>query len=81
MTDEIIIFKDCYVNFEDYMKIKQKMYEEDGEVLTREKEYLEKARFKLIDKDQSGTITWSEFVEFEAADLLSRKNKVINVAF
>lgn len=52
------------------------MYEEDGEVLTKEKELLEKSRFKLIDKDLSGTITWSEFVEFEAADLLSKKNKV-----
>lgn len=75
----ILIFffnKDCYVNYDDYMKIKRKMYEEDGEVLTKEKELLEKSRFKLIDKDLSGTITWSEFVEFEAADLLSKKNKV-----
>jgi Ca2+-binding EF-hand superfamily protein len=52
------------------------MYDEDGETLTKEKEIVEKSRFKLMDKDKSGTITWSEFVEFEAADLLSRKNKV-----
>lgn len=63
------------------MKIKRKMYEEDGEVLTRERETLEKARFKLIDKDRSGTITWSEFVEFEAADLLSKKNKVPKIFY
>lgn len=54
------------------------MYEEDGEVLTKDRELFEKARFRLIDKDKSGTITWSEFVEFEAADLLSKKNKVFN---
>lgn len=64
------------MNIDDYMNIKRKMYDEDGETLTKEKEIVEKSRFKLMDKDKSGTITWSEFVEFEAADLLSRKNKV-----
>lgn len=52
------------------------MYQEDGEVFNKEKEVMERARFSLIDKDGSGTITWNEFVEFEAADLLSKKNKV-----
>lgn len=38
------------------------MYEDEGEELSQEKEKAEKARFNLIDKDLSGTITWSEFV-------------------
>jgi Ca2+-binding EF-hand superfamily protein len=77
MLPFILPLLDCYVNFEDYMNIKKKIYEQDGEILTEEKRQLEENRFYLIDKDKSGTITWSEFVEFEAANLLARKNKVL----
>lgn len=62
------------------MNIKRQMYEEDeGEIMSEEREKMEEIRFKLIDKDRSGTITWTEFVEFEAADLLAKKNKVCNI--
>lgn len=58
------------------MSIKQKLYEQDGELMTEQRRLVEEQRFNLIDKDNSGTITWSEFVEFEAANLLAKKNKV-----
>lgn len=58
------------------MKIKRKIAEEDGGMLTPENEAEEKRRFALMDLDKTGTITWNEFVDFETASLLSRKNKV-----
>lgn len=67
---------DCFVNLEDYLKIKRKIAEEDGGMLTPENEIEEKRRFNLMDLDKTGTITWNEFVDFETASLLSRKNKV-----
>jgi hypothetical protein len=36
----------------------------------------EKIKFKLIDVDSNGYITWSEYLEFETAEILSKMNKV-----
>ena len=57
--------------------MKRKLYEEDGDTkMTSELELEEFRRFKLIDISNSGAITWNDFVEFETADLLAKKNKV-----
>jgi len=34
-------------------------------------------KFNLIDSDKSCAITWNEYVEFETASILSKRNKVI----
>ena len=52
------------------------MRQEKGEKMSEEDIKNEERRFRLIDMDDSGTITWNEFVDFETADLLSKKNKV-----
>lgn len=52
------------------------MCEDDGGLMTNENEMEEKKRFQLMDLDNTGSITWNEFVDFETASLLSRKNKV-----
>jgi hypothetical protein len=44
--------------------------------MTTENELEEKRRFHLMDLENSGSITWNEFVNFETANLLSKKNKV-----
>ena len=53
------------------------MKQQKGEKMTEEEIKNEERRFRLIDMDDSGTITWNEFIDFETADLLARKNKVI----
>lgn len=52
------------------------MCEDDGGLMTNENEIEEKKRFSLMDLDNTGSITWNEFVDFETANLLSKKNKV-----
>ena len=52
------------------------MAEDDGGLMTTENETEEKKRFNLMDLDKTGSITWNEFVDFETANLLSKKNKV-----
>ncbi|CAF0733223.1 unnamed protein product [Brachionus calyciflorus] len=76
LFDELDFKKNCYVTFGDYMNVKQKLYEKDGEVMSVDKYQEEERRFRLIDKDSSGSITWNEFCEFEAANLLAKKNKI-----
>lgn len=62
---------------DDYLDVKREILEEDGEnKMTSEIELEEYRRFKLIDSNNSGAITWNEYVEFETADLLAKKNKV-----
>jgi hypothetical protein len=61
---------------EDYLRVKRKIAEEDGGMLTAENEKEEIRRFHLMDLDNTGTITWNEYVDFETASLLSKKNKV-----
>ncbi len=34
--------------------------------------------FKLMDNDNTGFITWTEYLDFEVANLLTKKNKVIS---
>lgn len=35
--------------------------------------------FKLMDNDNTGFITWTEYLDFEVANLLTKKNKVISI--
>ena len=68
--------KDSYVRLSDYIAAKRKLYEENLEEMTPELKEKEINRFRLIDLNNHGIITWNEFIEFEAADLLAKKNKV-----
>ena len=73
--DQLDFKKNCFVKLEDYLKVKRKICEDDGGLMTPETELEEKRRFNLMDLDKSGSITWNEFVDFETANLLSKKNK------
>jgi hypothetical protein len=67
------------VTFIDYMKVKKELFRNDhGRLWSPDEELEEKRRFHLIDTDNSGTVAWSEFINYEAAQLLIRKNKVNN---
>lgn len=74
--DQLDFRKNCFVKLDDYLRIKRKMCEDDGGLMTNENEIEEKKRFSLMDLDNTGSITWNEFVDFETANLLSKKNKV-----
>lgn len=74
--DQLDFRKNCFVKLDDYIRIKKKMAEDDGGLMTTENEIEEKRRFHLMDLNNTGSITWNEFVDFETAHLLSRKNKV-----
>lgn len=74
--DQLDFRKNCFVKLDDYLRVKKKMAEDDGGLMTHENETEEKKRFNLMDLDKTGSITWNEFVDFETANLLSKKNKV-----
>lgn len=57
------------------MKVKKKIYEENGDEMTPERQLEELRRFKLMDLENTGSITWNDFVDFETANLLSKKIK------
>ena len=44
--------------------------------MTEEQQAHERTRFHLMDLENNGYITWNEFLDFEASELLSKKNKV-----
>lgn len=58
------------------MSIKRKLFEQKGYVDVEERLAEEERIFKLIDSDDTGFVTWNEYCEFEAASLLTKKNKV-----
>lgn len=69
------------MTFDDFIKVKKRLLEEDGDVMTSEKYFQEETKFRLMDKDSSGSITWNDFFQYETANLIARKNKVILVFF
>ena len=58
------------------MQAKRKLYKKNFEEMTPEREKEEEKRFKLIDLENNGIITWNDFIEFEASNLIAKKNKV-----
>ena len=78
LSDQKHFLSDCYVKFEDYIEVKRKLYEEEiDSKMPPEIELEEYRKFNLIDSDKSCAITWNEYVEFETANILSKRNKVI----
>jgi hypothetical protein len=53
------------------------LYEKNFEEMTDEQEKEEEKRFRLTDINKNGIITWNEFIDFEASNLIAKKNKVI----
>ena len=70
-------FIDCNVNLEDYIRITEEMVIENGDLFDEERKIEEINRFKLIDSNNRGHFTWSEYLEFKTGELLSKRNKVI----
>jgi len=68
---------DCYVKFDDYIDVKRQIYQEKNEIITDELLAEEKIKFKLMDVHSQGHISWSEYLVFETAEILSKKNKVL----
>jgi hypothetical protein len=58
------------------MHAKRILYAENFEEMTEEIDLEEERRFRLIDYNNLGFITWNAFIEFEAANLISKRNKV-----
>ena len=67
---------DCTVNLEDYIRITEEMFIENGDLFDEEKKLEEINRFKLIDSYSRGYFTWSEYLDFKTGELLCKKNKV-----
>lgn len=67
----------CYVTFDDFIKVKKKALEDNGDVMTEDNYLQEEIKFRFMDKDSSGSITWNQFLQYETASLIARKNKVI----
>lgn len=65
------------------MRAKKKLYEQNFDEMTPELEQEEERKFRLMDSENHGFITWSDFIEFEAADILAKRNKVslLNIWF
>ena len=70
------IFKECIVRCNQYINVKKEILEQYGQDMTPQEEDQERRRFILMDTDHSGSITWNEFINYEAPSLLSIKNKV-----
>ena len=64
------------MKYDDYITVKKQLYEEKNEKITEQILAEEKIKFKLIDVDSNGYITWNEYLEFETAEILSKMNKV-----
>ena len=56
--------------------MKKTLYEEYGQKMSSKEEEAERKRFVLMDTDHSGSITWNEFINYEAPSLLPFKNKL-----
>ena len=64
------------MKYDDYITVKKQLYEEKNEKITEQILAEDKIKFKLIDVDSNGYITWNEYLEFETAEILSNMNKV-----
>ncbi len=58
--------------------MKKRTAQKNGDTMSAERLRDEERRFRLIDVNNSGSISWNEFVDFESAEILSKKNKVTN---
>ncbi len=72
----ILNLQDCLVKCNEYIRLKKKICEGYGEPMSLLEEDTERRHFLLMDTDHSGSITWNEFINYEAPSLLSKKNKV-----
>lgn len=60
------------------MEYRKRCYaDEDGGTLPKESLQEDLARFHRIDKDNTGSITWWEFINFESIRILKKRSKVI----
>lgn len=64
------------MKFDDYICVKRKLLEANGDEMTDEKYLDEEKKFRHMDTENSGSITWNEFLKYESASLIARKNKV-----
>lgn len=59
------------------MEYRKRCYaDEDGGTLPKESLQEDLARFHRIDKDNTGSITWWEFINFESIRILKKRSKV-----
>lgn len=64
------------VKCDDYVEIKKKLREKYGEPMTFEDIEQERLNFQYMDTFNSGSITWTQFLSFEAPSLIAKMNKV-----
>lgn len=78
--DRYEVAQDSSIGLEDFMEYRKRCYaDEDGGTLPKESLQEDLARFHRIDKDNTGSITWWEFINFESIRILKKRSKNSNV--
>ncbi|CAH1238759.1 PHF24 [Branchiostoma lanceolatum] len=81
MQDLIDAFERCDINkdsslsLDEYLNYRQKAMEDFDIRLSEEELDRERAKFKVMDVNQTGTLDWWEFLNFEAVRKLGRRSK------
>ncbi|KAK3599879.1 hypothetical protein CHS0354_022450 [Potamilus streckersoni] len=70
------INKDKAVTFDEYLKFKYRIADEEGEELYPEDEHVFRMIFRHMDLDGDGTLDGWEFINHEAKMILAKREKV-----
>ena len=80
MDNSIYYLEAGYVTYDEYMSATNKLFREDtGYAMSDEQMMHEKATYHMMDYRNAGFITWNEFCDYEVANLLTKKNKVLDL--
>ncbi|RDD39741.1 PHD finger protein 24 [Trichoplax sp. H2] len=72
---QLDIDQDSTVTLEEYMKATKAQYEKEREKWTEVEEKYHQEKFRLMDKNSSGTLDWWEFLNAEAVKKLAKRDK------
>ncbi|XP_061193286.1 uncharacterized protein LOC133201504 [Saccostrea echinata] len=74
--DRYEVAQDSSIGLEDFMEYRKRCYgDQDGGEVPKDALQEDLARFHRIDKDNTGSITWWEFINFESIRILKKRNK------
>ncbi|KAK3098733.1 hypothetical protein FSP39_022535 [Pinctada imbricata] len=70
------ITQDTSVSLEEYLDYRRRVHkEEQNDDMSQAKIQEETARFHKVDRDNTGSITWWEFINYESINVLQRRSK------
>ena len=71
---------DSSISLEDYLDFRKRViYEFTNIEMKRDQIQEETMTFHRVDKDNTGSITWWEFINFETTRILQQRHKVSNL--